>query len=120
MHVLLNPAIDFVAESESQAMQRYHGFCSSFFERLYSDLPALKGGFHFFRDAAANDIWAIFDGHDAGFGVQLDPDIEVICLWNKSQSEEIGSWVDDPIADAIERIRNTYAAHILRQSRTEE
>lgn len=110
MHDLLNPAGSYIPESEQQAMARYSGFAATFFTALYLHFPSLAGEVQFFRDDAQPDIWAICGTGPLAFGVQLDPDIEVICLWTKNTHEEIGAWQADPVAHAIERVRTTYRA----------
>ena len=110
MHDLLNPAGSYTPESEQQALARYSGFAATFFTSLYLHFPSLAGEVQFFRDDAQPDLWAICGTGPSAFGVQLDPDIEVICLWTKSTHEEVGAWHADPIAHAIEWVRTTYRA----------
>ena len=106
---LLNPSIPFVAEEETEATRRYTRFAANFHARLYSEYPALRGRFRFFRDPSTDDVWSVCEIADCSFGVQLDPDIEVICLWDESDwFDEIGTWKSDPIAYAIETIRERY------------
>ncbi|MES2469060.1 MAG: hypothetical protein V4675_17270 [Verrucomicrobiota bacterium] len=106
---LLNPNIQFVAEDEADAMRRYTRFAADFHTRLYSEYSAVRGRFRFFRDPSSDDIWSVCDRGDYSFGVQLDPDIEVICIWDTSGwFDEIGTWMSDPIAYAIEKIRERY------------
>ena len=110
LHPLLNPAADYEPEDEAQAMARYHGFGRELYERLYQACPALRGRFRFFRAHGSDDIWSIGEPGGRELGVQLDPDCEVICLWvdGDATAEEIGTWVVDPVAHAIERIRDDY------------
>lgn len=106
---LLNPDIQFVVEEEADALRRYTRFAATFHARLYSEYPALRGRFRFFRDLSTDDVWSVCETEDCSFGVQLDPDIEVICLWDGSGwFDEIGTWKSDPIASAIEKISERY------------
>lgn len=108
MHLLLSPRIDLVPEAGADALRRYTGFGRELFDCLFAEMPNLAGKFRFFRDPGTNDIWSICEDGSSAFGVQLDHDIEVICLWNSSGFDEIGTWFDDPISQAIERIRTEY------------
>jgi len=108
---LLNDTIAFIAEDEAAALARYTGFASNFFAHLYSALPSLRGSFRFFRDPETNDLWSVCEISPRPFGLQLDPDIEVICLWDASYHEEIGYWppqLSNPVAYAIDKIRERY------------
>lgn len=108
-HPLLGDTIAFVEETEAAARARYVGFAADLHDRLYAARPALRGAFRFFRDPGTRDLWSVCDPGGASFGLQLDPDIEVICLWSHAQAEELGAWWPDPVAKAIERIGETYA-----------
>ena len=68
----------------------------------------LSGKFRFFRDRSTDDVWSVCDTADCSFGVQLDPDIEVDCLWDAGWHDEIGTWVTDPVAYAIKEISDRY------------
>ena len=109
MTSLLNPNVEYEEESESDAFFRYSGFGKELFNSIYKKYPKLKGVFKFFRDPGTQDIWAICETSEFSFGVELDPDIEVICLWNGSDFEEIGTWQENPEEYAIERIKICYA-----------
>ena len=108
---LLNPAIPFIPEEEAVALTRYTGFASDLIPRLYVTLPSLRGCFRFFRDPRSDDLWSVCVVAPHPFGLQLDPDIKVICLWNVAYGEEIGCWppqIPDPVAYAIDKIRECY------------
>lgn len=98
---IVQPSIDFDTETESVVLGRYDGFGRAVFDALFESPPQLRGGFQFFRDPRSDDIWSFCSASVRKFGLQLDPDIEVICLWDGSESTEIGTWADDPVADAV-------------------
>ena len=100
---LIQPSLDFDAETEAVALARYTGFGRAVFDSLWHVHPHLRDGFQFFRDSSnqSEDIWSFCTTGSREFGLQLDPDIEVICLWDDSGAVEIGTWADDPIADAV-------------------
>lgn len=105
---LLNTELQLIAEDETEALRRYTRFAADFYVRLYSKYPAFRGTFRFFRDQSTDDVWSVCETADCSFGVQLDPDIEVICLWDAGWHDEIGTWASDPVADAIEEISERY------------
>jgi hypothetical protein len=110
LHPLLNPNAEYAPEAERDALVRYRGFASDMYDRLYRAIPELRGRFRFFRAVGSDDIWSIGELEGREFGVQLDPDCEVICLWSADSTEEIGTWFADPVAHAIDRIRQDYFA----------
>lgn len=97
----IQPSIDFYTETESVALGRYDGFGRKVFEILWAAHPHLRGGFHFLRDPQSDDVWSFCTTSNRDFGLQLDPDIEVICLWDGAESIEIGTWAVDAFADAV-------------------
>ena len=103
----VQPTIQFLDESEEQAFSRYTGFGLAVFDELWRRFPEFRDHFRYFRDPRSNDIWSHCKFAKREFGLQLDPDIEVICLWNESGSVEIGDWGDDPILLAIKWIEET-------------
>ncbi len=107
--ILLKDASNFIPESEFLALSRYQGFAENFFVDLYVTFPSLKGKFKFFRDVKNNsdDIWSICEINKP-FGVQLDPDIECICIWDTDWHDEIGSWIDNPAQFTFEIIKKRY------------
>ncbi len=105
---LLNPDMSFVPEDELIAKSRYAGFCADFHSRLYSRYPSLHGRFRFFRNPDTEDVWSICEYGTFVFGVQLDPDIEVICIWDAAWFTEIGAWAPDPVEDAIKTVAERY------------
>lgn len=108
MHPILNPSIPFRSETESDAIDRYKGFAADFFPRLYQAWPALQGQFHFFKDPWTQDLWSVCHINGQDFGVQLDPDIEVICLWDANWHLETGTWQNDPVGFVIQTIQERY------------
>jgi len=105
---LLNSNLMYVPEEECMAISRYVGFAAGFHSQLYSACPSLLGQFRFFRDPDTDDIWSVCQTTLFSFGVQLDPDIQLICIWDAEWHDEIGTWIADPVAFAIEAIRGRY------------
>lgn len=99
----------YVPEPEAEALARYDGFGRELFGLLRHDLPQVV--FEFARNPAEqrDDVWAICHCGLQAFGIQLDPLIEVIVLFDEERCEEIGTWQDDPVGYAIARIREQYA-----------
>ena len=102
----LKPGLHFVEESEEDALKRYDGFGADAFPALWRRFPELRTGFEFFRNPETDDLWSLCRNSQMEFGLQLDPDLEVICLWNKQEQIEIGTWYENPIEYVIDWIRN--------------
>ena len=49
-----------------------------------------------------NDVYAVCSNKNNSCAIQLDPDTEVICLWNKTVRTEITSWSENPEHEALE------------------
>jgi hypothetical protein len=109
---LLNPGVPFVPEDELTAGIRYQGFGADFHSRLYDRCPSLRGRFRFFRAPDVEDVWSIYEDERLSFGVQLDPDIEVICIWDTSWFIEVGAWATDPVETAIKSVIKKYSPYI--------
>ena len=63
----------------------------------------------FFRanDCQTEDSYAVCEiAHP--FAVQLDPDCEVICLWDSQTHVEIGTWSPDAYTEAFDFIRRHF------------
>ena len=99
------PAHKWIEESEDETRARYHGFGHDFFTKLGEHSPKMLQDTRFFcaQGYPTNDVFAIC-ALPHSFAVQLDPDCEVICLWNENQWHEIGAWSDDPCTEALKFI----------------
>lgn len=106
---LLNSSMNLVEESAAEASQRYTGFGQEFFSELFKILPKIRDSFTFYRNTdGTDDVWAIYHKGSVEFGVQLDPDIEVICVWDDSWHEEIGCWISQPVKYTINLITDRF------------
>ena len=95
-------------ETESEALGRYQGFGAELYPRIWRHYPHLRSHFTFLKDRATDDVWSVCVRGASSFGIQLDPDIEVICLWNSEGGQEIGDWEADPVTAAFDALRTTY------------
>jgi hypothetical protein len=107
-HDLLPLNEDFVIEKYVDLLSRYSGFGSEIFSVLQEKLPEIFEKLQFFHAAKyqTSDVYAVYDDGAKAFCIQLDPDIEVIVLWNEKIQTEIGSWSKDVYGDAISFIRD--------------
>ncbi|MBC6990067.1 hypothetical protein [Hymenobacter sp. BT491] len=102
----------FVETDYGQAMQQYSGFGKDIFKHLEQTIPGVISAFRFFRSTTSQteDLYAVYEKGELSFAVQLDPDCEVICLWNlKGLHHEIGTWALDPYAEALQFIEESLA-----------
>lgn len=114
MHNLLNDSWEYIQESQDDVVARYDGFGKKLFDVMSAVLPRCYQGLKFYRAIShqTEDVFAICEsvGHD--FGIQLDPDCEVICLWDKSTYIEIGCWSEDEYSESIEFIKANFGNQI--------
>jgi hypothetical protein len=107
-HELLPLNDDFVTEKYCDMLTRYSGFGCEIFSVLQERLPEIFAKLEFFRATKyqTGDVYAIYDDGAKAFSIQLDPDIEVIVLWNEQIQTEIGEWSKDVYGDAISFIHD--------------
>ena len=101
--------MSFIQEAETDVSLRYDGFGNAVFTELFNLQPQLRQSFSYYRNTDGTDaVWAIFSNEKFEYGVQLDPDTEVICVWDDSWHEEIGSWIPDPVSYTVKLILERY------------
>ncbi|GAB3825780.1 hypothetical protein [Hymenobacter jeollabukensis] len=72
----------FVEEDYKDLLNRYSGFGIGLFSQIDDQLPSVFNRLRFFRSVTYQtaDIYATYETSEKAFAIQLDPDIEVICL----------------------------------------
>jgi len=105
---ILNDSLPFVEESEAEALGRYQGFGMQLHFELFRLNPESRNCFRYFRNGDTEDLWSIYKVESFEFGLQLDPDTCCVCIWDGEWHDEIGDWLDDPIAFAIGVINERY------------
>jgi len=95
----------FTEETLEKCRVRYTGFGSRLYDIIRDQLPAVFSQLRFYQAEhfQTTDSYAIC-GAEPQFTIQLDPDCEVIVLAGENEHTEIGSWSDDPCAEAIQFI----------------
>ena len=107
---LLTPKEDFQEETLDKLLERYSGFGRNLYQLLEEKLPHVFSELRFYQERSyqTGDSYAVYDNADNSFAIQLDPDIEVIVLWNREIQTEIGTWVDKPEEEAIIFIEDNF------------
>lgn len=97
------PAPTWCQEEYAEFEARYEGFGYLFFATLNEAHPHIFDAMRFYRNTRwqTQDAFAVCVTPDP-FAVQLDPDCEVICLWNTHEWVEIGAWSATYERDAME------------------
>jgi hypothetical protein len=101
---LLPADSNFVEENYKDVLNRYSGFGIGLFLLINDQLPDIFSCLRFFRSVTYQtaDVYATYETAEKAFAIQLDPDIEVICLWNNDISHtEIGTWHKEPDTEAF-------------------
>ena len=98
---------NFIKIDYGQAMQFYSGFGKDIFQLIEQHIPGVMSAFRFFRSPISQTeaLYAVYENEDLSFAIQLDPNCEVVCLWNlQGVHHEIGTWALEPYAEAIQII----------------
>ncbi len=114
MHKLLNDVWEYEPESLEDVTARYCGFGCKLFEIISAELPEhyLKLKFYRSKSHQIEDVFCVCEGLGQDYGIQLDPDCEVICLWDEATHIEIGYWSEDEYIESIDFIRSNFAKGI--------
>lgn len=110
MHKLLNDSWEYISEKLDDVTARYSGFGCKLFEVISTELPSHYRNLKFYRSKTlqTEDVFAICEGIGHDYGIQLDPDCEVICLWYGETHIEIGDWSDDEYFESIKFINSNF------------
>jgi hypothetical protein len=110
MHKLLNDGWEYESESQDEMTARYTGFGCKLFNAISIELPTHYQHLTLYKSKydQTGDVFAISEGLGHDFGIQLDPDCEVICLWDAKIHVEIGYWSNDEYKEAIEFIKSNF------------
>lgn len=70
-------------------------------------MPSVFNSLLFYRATIhqQSDVFAVCHWSQTNFGIQLDPECEIICLWDDSTQFEIGTWESNPSSAVMEFIR---------------
>lgn len=101
---LLSNRDNFNEESYADVVSSYSGFGADLFNFLSKHNPDLFSRLRFFRSTRlqSEDVFAIYESGNNAFGIMLDPDCEVICLWNGTGIRtEIGAWSENEYEEAF-------------------
>jgi len=114
MNKFLNNYWEYTPETLKEASSRYNGFGCKLFEIMSFELPDHFRHLKFFRAISpqTDDVFCVCEGIGHDYGIQLDPDCEVICLWDEETHIEIGYWSDDEYKESIEFIKANFGKNI--------
>ncbi|AUD03536.1 hypothetical protein [Spirosoma pollinicola] len=96
----------YVKENYDDFMSRYSGFGEDLYSLLSEQLPEVFRKLTFYKGIVyqTEDSYAVFIGEPA-FGIQLDPLIEVVVIWDHSRHAEFSSWLNDGHSAVLEYIQ---------------
>lgn len=95
------------------AMRRSPELGRTFFARLWELYPLTREALVFLRwEGQPLDVYAVYDRIEDGFGVQIDPELGYIIVWDARVQGEYAAWTPetDPVEDAL--------GHIAQVTRT--
>ena len=103
------PPDSWSVESELDALGRIPAFGQRFFAVAFREFPTLAAVTHFIRRAdQPEDVYAILD-YPQGVGIQIDPDLDLIVIWDRAGQVEFGDWHGDPVPAALDHLRQILA-----------
>ncbi len=108
--MLLNKTLKYKSESIQEVLNRYSGFGADIFSKISEFYPELYSNLKYYRAIAVqtNDVFAVCENIANEFAIQLDPDIEIICIWDEKNSIEIGDWATDEYQEAMSFIEECF------------
>lgn len=94
-------------EAAEMAIERSPELGCAFFTALWNRYPELRGKLDFLRwEGQPEDVYAVYDNTAHGFGVQIDPNLDYIIVWDNHSRGEYAQWnpTDDPVEAALRHI----------------
>jgi hypothetical protein len=96
----------WAVESRDEALARTPAFGRRFFQAVFREFPEVAAGACFLRwSEQPEDVYAVFDLHAGGAGVQVDPALEYIIVWGADGQAEYGDWGADQVPPALDHLR---------------
>jgi hypothetical protein len=100
----------WTVEPEFAALARAPAFGQRFFRELFGRFPTLSMRVTFLQwSVQPDDVYAVFELRETGFGVQVDPSLEYVIIWEPGGQVEYGDWDGDQVSPAIEHVQNLIA-----------
>jgi hypothetical protein len=94
------------SEPKESALARTPAFGQRFFAQVFKEFPDLAVDVVFLQwSEEPDDVYAVFELTDGGFGVQVEPCLEYIIVWGASGQAEYGNWGDEQVISAIAHVR---------------
>lgn len=101
----------WAVEPARDALDRTPPLGRRFFAAIFAEFPGLEVAAEFLRwSEQPDDVYAIFEQPGADFGVQIDPVLEYIIIWDGNVQAEYGDWGADQVPPAVGHIRRLLAA----------
>ena len=107
---------EYEQENYQEFNARYKGFGKDIYSKMNRELPFVLDNIKLYKkvDYQLPDSFSVFDNGKSTFAIQLDPECEVIIIWNKKTQIEFGNWTIDLYNSVFNGIRNTiYQPHII-------
>lgn len=97
-------------EPHEAALARVPEFGRRFFVAIFSEFTGLSDSARFLRwSEQPEDVYVVFDLPDGGAGVQIDPALEYIIVWDVGGQAEYGPWGVDQVQPAVDHVRRLLA-----------
>ena len=116
---LLGNCQEYQEESFSEFLQRYKGFGKEIHSEIRKELPNVFNKLKFYRAVKSTgkcvgaypfmkDSYAIYESENLEFEIQLDPESEIIIIYNFEKVFEVGTWSEDIYSESISFIKSNF------------
>ncbi|WP_026727392.1 hypothetical protein [Flavobacterium denitrificans] len=106
---------DYIEEKFEEVLVRYNRFGKDLYNVIKEELPDVFKYLKYYRTikygniGQLEDSYATYNDGDILFAIQLEPECEVICLYNREIHIEISDWNNnDYYKQSIEFIRTEF------------
>ena len=83
-----------IEENYFEFINRYHGFGKGLYYFIKENHPDIYNNLKFYKkkEHSAPDSFALLDKQEKTLAIQLDPECEMIIIWNDKIQLEFGTW----------------------------
>lgn len=98
----------YVEEEYNQFLDRYAGFGKDVVLALIGTKIAKTSDFKFYKSSGKQecDAFFVFVSKNCEFVLQLDPECEVVVVWDEIERVEFTSWSDDVVQEVMLYLKN--------------
>jgi hypothetical protein len=119
LHELLDDCQEYKEETYLEVLKRYNGFGQEIYTKLKHELPQIFNNLKFYRATKSTEkcvgyfpqvenSYAIYDNNIISFGIQLNPESEVLAVFNFDVAFEADYWSENVYFVTMEFIKSNF------------